>query len=31
VQYAKTGVDVLSIGELTHSVQALDISLDITL
>ncbi|MBI4407014.1 MAG: hypothetical protein HY565_00755 [Candidatus Kerfeldbacteria bacterium] len=29
VQYAKTGVDVLSIGYLTHSSPALDLSLDI--
>lgn len=28
-QYAKTGVDVLSLGYLTHSARALDISLDI--
>jgi nicotinate-nucleotide pyrophosphorylase (carboxylating) len=25
--YAKTGVDILSLGSLTHSVQAIDISL----
>ncbi len=29
VEIAKTGVDVISLGSLTHSVQALDISLDI--
>jgi nicotinate-nucleotide pyrophosphorylase (carboxylating) len=29
IRYAKTGVDVLSVGYLTHSVKALDISLDI--
>jgi len=28
-EYAKTGVDVISIGALTHSTKALDISLDI--
>ena len=28
--YAKTGVDVISVGWLTHSVQALDLSIDIT-
>ncbi len=28
---AKTGVDVISVGALTHSVQALDISLELTL
>jgi nicotinate-nucleotide pyrophosphorylase (carboxylating) len=28
-QYAKSGVDVISIGALTHSAKALDISLDI--
>lgn len=28
-EYAKTGVDILSIGELTHSVKALDISMKI--
>ena len=27
-QVAETGVDIISIGELTHSVSALDISLD---
>ena len=27
-QVAQTGVDIISIGELTHSVSALDISLD---
>lgn len=30
-QVAATGVDLISVGALTHSVQALDISLDITL
>lgn len=30
VEYASTGVDVLSMGELTHSVKALDMSLEIT-
>lgn len=29
VEYAKTGVDLVSIGALTHSVKALDISLDV--
>ena len=29
VEYAKTGVDVISIGYITHSAQALDISLDV--
>lgn len=29
VDIAKTGVDIISVGALTHSVQALDISLDI--
>ena len=29
VEYAKTGVDVISLGALTHSAKALDISLDI--
>ena len=29
-QYAETGVDVISVGWLTHSVQALDLSIDIT-
>ncbi|MFA6427071.1 MAG: carboxylating nicotinate-nucleotide diphosphorylase [Candidatus Magasanikbacteria bacterium] len=29
VEYAKTGVDVISLGSLTHSTKALDISLDI--
>ena len=29
IDYAKTGVDVISIGSLTHSVKALDISLDL--
>ncbi|MDO8055445.1 MAG: carboxylating.nicotinate-nucleotide diphosphorylase, partial [Candidatus Hermodarchaeota archaeon] len=27
--YANTGVDVISVGWLTHSVQALDLSIDI--
>lgn len=30
LDYASTGVDVLSLGELTHSVKALNISLEIT-
>jgi nicotinate-nucleotide pyrophosphorylase (carboxylating) len=30
LEYASTGVDVLSLGVLTHSVRALDISLEIT-
>jgi nicotinate-nucleotide pyrophosphorylase (carboxylating) len=30
VEYASTGIDVLSLGELTHSVKAFDISLEIT-
>ena len=30
LEYAKTGVDVLSLGEITHSVKSLDISLEIT-
>jgi nicotinate-nucleotide pyrophosphorylase (carboxylating) len=30
LEYASTGVDVLSLGELTHSVRALDLSLEIT-
>jgi nicotinate-nucleotide pyrophosphorylase (carboxylating) len=30
LEYASTGVDVLSLGELTHSVRALDVSLEIT-
>jgi nicotinate-nucleotide pyrophosphorylase (carboxylating) len=30
LEYASTGVDVLSLGALTHSVRALDISLEIT-
>ena len=30
VEYASAGVDVLSLGELTHSVRALDISLEVT-
>jgi len=29
MEYARTGVDVLSLGYLTHSAPALDISLDI--
>jgi nicotinate-nucleotide pyrophosphorylase (carboxylating) len=29
LDYAKTGVDIISLGELTHSVKALDISLEI--
>lgn len=29
-RYAKTGVDVLSVGALTHSAKALDVSLEIT-
>lgn len=29
-KYAKTGVDVLSVGSLTHSAKALDVSLEIT-
>jgi len=29
LEYASTGVDVISLGELTHSVKALDISLEI--
>ena len=29
-QIAQTGVDIISVGELTHSVSALDISLDFT-
>ena len=29
IEYAKTGVDVISMGYITHSAQALDISLDI--
>lgn len=28
-EYAKTGVDVISIGALTHSARALDISLEL--
>ena len=28
-EYAKTGVNIISVGELTHSVKALDISLNI--
>lgn len=30
VDYAKTGIDILSLGSLTHSAQAIDISLRIT-
>ena len=30
-EYAKTGVDVISLGYLTHSVHALDMSLEMTL
>ena len=30
LQIAQTGVDIISVGELTHSVSALDISLDFT-
>lgn len=30
LEYAATGVDVVSLGELTHSVKALDVSLEIT-
>ncbi len=30
LDYASSGVDVLSLGELTHSVRALDVSLEIT-
>ena len=30
LDFASTGVDVLSLGELTHSVKALDVSLEIT-
>ena len=30
LEIAKTGVDIISVGELTHSVTALDISLDFT-
>ncbi len=30
LEYAETQVDILSLGELTHSVKALDISLEIT-
>ncbi|MFX1404329.1 MAG: nicotinate-nucleotide diphosphorylase, partial [Promethearchaeota archaeon] len=29
-EYARTGVDVISVGWLTHSVRALDLSIDIT-
>ncbi|MHA1469804.1 MAG: hypothetical protein ACTSSP_04505, partial [Candidatus Asgardarchaeia archaeon] len=29
-EYAETGVDIISSGYLTHSVKALDISLEIT-
>jgi nicotinate-nucleotide pyrophosphorylase (carboxylating) len=30
VEYAETGVDFLSVGALTHSVEALDLSLKIS-
>ena len=30
LEYAATGVDILSLGEITHSIKALDISLEIT-
>ncbi|MGB9135321.1 MAG: nicotinate-nucleotide diphosphorylase (carboxylating), partial [Candidatus Bathyarchaeia archaeon] len=30
VEYAKTGVDVVSVGEITHSPKALDMSLEVT-
>ena len=30
LEYASTGVDVLSIGEITHSVRSMDLSLEIT-
>jgi nicotinate-nucleotide pyrophosphorylase (carboxylating) len=30
LQYASTGVDIISLGEITHSAKALDISLEIT-
>jgi len=29
VEHAKTGVDVLSVGEITHSPKALDMSLEV--
>ena len=29
VEIAETGVDVISVGDLTHSVRAVDISLDV--
>jgi len=29
VEIAETGVDVISIGDLTHSITALDVSLDV--
>ena len=28
-EYAETGVDIISVGELTHSVKSLDISMDL--
>ncbi|UCD96306.1 MAG: carboxylating nicotinate-nucleotide diphosphorylase [Candidatus Bathyarchaeota archaeon] len=30
LQYARTGVDIVSVGEVTHSVKSLDISLEVT-
>ncbi len=30
LEYASTGVNVLSLGEITHSVKSIDLSLDIT-
>ncbi|RLI14521.1 carboxylating.nicotinate-nucleotide diphosphorylase, partial [Candidatus Bathyarchaeota archaeon] len=30
LEFASTGVDVVSLGEITHSVKALNISLEIT-
>jgi nicotinate-nucleotide pyrophosphorylase (carboxylating) len=30
LEYALTGVDIISLGEITHSPKALDISLEIT-
>jgi nicotinate-nucleotide pyrophosphorylase (carboxylating) len=30
IEYASTGVDLVSVGEITQSSRALDISLDIT-
>ena len=30
LQYAKTGVDMISVGELTNSVQGIDLSLEIS-